>query len=175
MSEKKRLVLCIDDDPSTLSLLSYLLGHGSYEVQTAAEGAPGLQMAQDSHPQVILLDVEMPGMDGYEVCRQLQKNPTTSCIPVVFLTSHAKEQDREKAFVAGAADFLSKPFHLNSLLEKVKAQIDRTACWQKLTGDNADDMASLAHFMEFKIFVARKAGFSAEQNIRWSHLSALEL
>ncbi len=75
MENKTPLILCIDDDADTLSLLQYLLKHGNYEVMTASEGRRGIQLATANQPDVIVLDVEMPGLNGYEVCLQLQKDP----------------------------------------------------------------------------------------------------
>ena len=84
----KPVVLCIDDESSTLTLLQYLLNTSNYTVMTADNGKLGIELARDVKPDVILLDVEMPEINGYEVCLQLQKNPITAYIPVVFLSSN---------------------------------------------------------------------------------------
>ena len=105
MENKAPLILCIDDDADTLSLLQYHLKSGKYEVMTASEGRQGIQLATANQPDVIVLDVEMPDLNGYEVCLQLQKDPITAYIPVVFVTANNSEQDKKKAFAAGGADF----------------------------------------------------------------------
>jgi len=169
------LVLCIDDDRETLNLLEYLLKSGKYEVITACNGMQGLELVGSSLPEVILLDVEMPGMNGYEVCRQLQRDPVTSYIPVVFLTAHNGEQDRKKAFAAGAADFLAKPFHLNPLLGKIRIQLERNVRWRELKKTQQNSAAPLARFHDFQKTVARKLGFSPERNARWRQIAAVQL
>ncbi len=169
------LILCIDDDGDTLSLLQYLLKHGEYEVMTACDGPRGIQLATANKPDVILLDVEMPGLNGYQVCLQLQKNPITSYIPVVFVTAHKTEQDREKAFAAGAADFLTKPFHLKPLLEKIQRQLERNAKWQLLKEPRNTPASPSSSFMKFKKTISRKLGFSPDKNFRWLQISSLQM
>lgn len=176
----KPVVLCIDDDASTLMLLQYLLGTGNYTAIIADKGRLGIELALDRKPDVILLDVEMPEMNGYDVCLYLQKNPKTAYIPVVFLSSNKADQDRKKAFAAGAADFMTKPFHLEPLLETIQRQLQRNKKWQQLQKTPQDtvvpDVPSQPNrFQEFKKFVALKLQFSPDRTARWSHISMLQL
>jgi len=142
---------------------------------TACDGPRGIQLATANKPDVILLDVEMPGLNGYQVCLQLQKNPITSYIPVVFVTAHKTEQDREKAFAAGAADFLTKPFHLKPLLEKIQRQLERNAKWQLLKEPRNTPASPSSSFMKFKKTISRKLGFSPDKNFRWLQISSLQM
>ena len=99
MTEK---VLIIDDDTDTLRLVRLMLQHQGYEISTASSGPAGIAKANEEHPDVILLDVMMPGMDGYQVCGQLKRNPATSDIPVLFLTALTDEESEVRALAARA-------------------------------------------------------------------------
>lgn len=169
------LILCIDDDEDTLKLLRYLLKHGDYEVMTAGDGRRGIQLAKATQPDMILLDVEMPGLNGYDVCMHLQKDPATAYIPVVFVTARKSDQDREKAFKAGAADFLTKPFHMNPLLDKVLLQLHRNVKWQQLKEPQSTAASPSSNFLQFKKSVARKLDLSPDGYARWLQISSLQM
>ncbi len=164
----QRLILCIDDDPDALNLLQYLLKRGAYEVIAAGDGRQGIRLARERLPDIILLDIEMPAMNGYEVCLQLQRDPLTAYIPVVFLTVRKGEPDRLKAIAAGGADFISKPFQLDPLLETIRHQLDRTARWQHLKAPlEAQAAAPQSLFDEFKKDISRRYDFSPDRHARW--------
>lgn len=102
-------ILVVDDTPDFLVLMQAFL-RDNYQVKVASDGERGLHIArQTPSPDLILLDVTMPGMDGYAVCEQLKKDPQTRDIPVIFLTSRSEPQDEEKGFLLGAVDYLTKP------------------------------------------------------------------
>ncbi len=107
-SSPQATVLVVDDAPANLSLLAGLLNR-HYRVKLAASGAKALEIARRDRPDLILLDVTMPEMDGYEVCRRLKADPTTAVIPVLFLTAMSQVEDETKGFEVGAADFIHKP------------------------------------------------------------------
>lgn len=174
-NERAPSVLCIDDDATTLTLLQYLLQQGKYDVLSAGDGRQGIELAKAQQPEVILLDVEMPGLNGYEVCQQLQMDPITSYIPVVFLTAIAGEEDRKRAFTSGAADFLAKPFHLDSLLQKIQTQLERNKRWQQLKMTLRDSAPPFSRYHDFKKTVARTLGFSAGKNAQWRQIAAVQL
>jgi CheY-like chemotaxis protein len=96
-------ILLVDDQRFFLALARDMLAPGGYRVETASSGPDALEMAQTSRPDAILLDVEMPGMDGYETCRRLKANPTTADIPVVFLTASLDPLVKQRALEAGGA------------------------------------------------------------------------
>ena len=113
-------VLVIDDDPGIISLLHELL-KSRYKVSWSTDGSDGLELAQETLPDLILLDIRMPGMDGYEVCRHLRTSAGTWDIPVIFLTADAA--DLVRAFAAGATDYLVKPVEPTELLKRINIQV----------------------------------------------------
>jgi len=114
-------ILVVDDTPLNVKLLADLLGVSGYQVDTAASGAEGLAKVTSFDPDLVLLDVVMPGMSGYEVCRQLRADPATEALPVVLVTALDPEEERVKGLEAGADDFLSKPVNRAELLARVKS------------------------------------------------------
>jgi len=113
-------VLVVDDQPENLELLASALRPLGYEVLGAGDGASALAIARDRQPDVVLLDVVMPEMDGFEVCRRLKGDAETQLLPVVFITGLDSREARLKGLGAGATDFLSKPFDLTELEVRVR-------------------------------------------------------
>ncbi|MFA7382040.1 MAG: response regulator [Desulfurivibrionaceae bacterium] len=113
-------ILAIDDVPENLDLLATLLTRAGYAVRTTTSGAFALQAAHATPPDLILLDVRMPDMDGFAVCRQLKKDLALSAIPVIFISALHDIEDKVKAFEAGGVDYLTKPFHEAEVLARVK-------------------------------------------------------
>ena len=130
MSEHK-LVLIVDDTPTNIGVISGLL-KDLFKTKVATNGEKALVIATGAEkPDLILLDVTMPGMDGYEVCRRLKANPGTSGIPVIFLTAKTDAVDEEKGFEAGAVDYVHKPFSAPIVLARVKTQLALQAALQE--------------------------------------------
>lgn len=115
------LLLVVDDDPVNVELLCDLLGAMEYRVVGALSGPRALEMVRERSPDLVLLDVMMPGMSGLEVCRQLKADPETSGIPVVFVTALSDTEDKLKAIEAGGDDFLTKPFNRPILLARIRS------------------------------------------------------
>lgn len=109
------LILVVDDENINLRLVSRLLEMEGYEVVTAQSGEAALHLIEQTRPDLALLDVMMPVMDGYELCRRLRQNPVTAQIPIVMLTALVDENDRLKGIEAGADDCLPKPFDVDVL------------------------------------------------------------
>lgn len=124
MSDNNGTVLAVDDDPGALEALAEALGTLRFQVWGATDGGSALALAQRHQPDVILLDLMMPGMDGYEVCRRLKQDVETRLIPVVFLTGHGSREARLQGLEAGATDFLSKPCDLVELEIRVRNLVD---------------------------------------------------
>ena len=122
MSDQK-LVLIVDDTPTNIGVISGVL-KDSFKTKVATNGEKALVIASGGEkPDLILLDVMMPGMDGYEVCRRLKANPATHDIPVIFLTAKTDAADEEKGFEVGAVDYVHKPFSGPIVLARVKTQL----------------------------------------------------
>ncbi len=130
MAEK---ILIIDDDVDTLRLVGLMLQRQGYTISAASNGTQGLAKALEERPDLILLDVMMPDMDGYEVTRRLRKNPATVSIPILMFTAKTQLDDKVTGFEVGADDYLTKPTHPTELQAHVKALLARAV--PKETGD----------------------------------------
>ena len=124
MAEK---ILIIDDDVDTLKLVGLMLQKQSYQIVAASDGLQGLEKAETENPDLILLDVMMPGMDGYVVAKRLRANPLTANTPILMFTAKTQLDDKVNGFEAGADDYLTKPTHPSELNAHVKALLSRTA------------------------------------------------
>ncbi len=120
----KDKVLVVDDEPDVLDLVSYNLGQAGFAVETAADGAEGLRKARSAAPDLILLDLMLPEMDGLEVCKLLRRDPQTSAIPIIMLTARAGEIDRIIGLELGATDYVPKPFSPRELVLRVKKRLE---------------------------------------------------
>jgi DNA-binding response OmpR family regulator len=114
-------ILVVDDVPANVKLLEARLSAEYFDVLTAANGAEALQISQRAECDIILLDVMMPDMDGFEVCRRLKSNPATHFIPVVMITALDSPADRVRGLEAGADDYLTKPFAFRELVARLRA------------------------------------------------------
>jgi two-component system, sensor histidine kinase and response regulator len=124
---KKPQVLIVDDIPSNLNFLSEVLHLEGIGVMLATSGADALEIARYKLPDLILLDIAMPMMDGYEVCSRLKADPSTHEIPVIYLTAHTEPEDILKGFQSGAVDYILKPFNATELIARVKTHLELKA------------------------------------------------
>ncbi len=115
-----RKILIVDDEPYILNILDFSLDAEGYTVLQAADGDEALRLAVAQHPDLIILDVMMPRLDGYETCRRLKEDAATKDIPVVMLTARNSREDRDKGDKAGADGFMTKPFSPQRLLDVVQ-------------------------------------------------------
>ena len=122
-------ILIVDDTPANLTVLSAILTKQGYRVRPAINGDLALKAAQKAAPDLILLDVQMPGMDGYEVCRRLKAEPSLAHIPIVFISALDDAADKVAAFQAGGVDYVSKPFQIAEVLARVENHL--TLCQQR--------------------------------------------
>ena len=114
-------ILLVEDNEMNRDMLSRRLQRWGYEVLTAVDGESGLALTKSETPALILMDMSLPGIDGWEVTRQLKADPAMRAIPVIALTAHAMAGDREQALAAGCDDFDIKPIDLDRLLGKIEA------------------------------------------------------
>ncbi|MHB8907650.1 MAG: ATPase, T2SS/T4P/T4SS family [Syntrophales bacterium] len=171
------VVLCIDDDRDILNLLDKILAGAGYTVIKAENGRQGLTEARNRQPDLILLDVMMPEIDGFIVCSQLQGSPDTAYIPVVFLSALDDEADRTKAFAVGAVDYLAKPVQKESLLIKVEEQLKTRCRWQDLKKAVIfwDEKVQPATFTEFKQSLNDRLDLSREIRDRLAGTAPLDI
>jgi DNA-binding response OmpR family regulator len=123
-AERKPLILLVDDNPQNLQFLGELVEKNGFECALATSGAQTLDFAQREKPDLILLDLMMPEMDGYEVCRKLKARPLTRDIPIIFLTARTESEDIVKGFEVGGVDYVTKPFQAAELLARVKTHVE---------------------------------------------------
>jgi two-component system alkaline phosphatase synthesis response regulator PhoP len=120
-------ILVVDDEPNIIKVLKSRLSHSGYDVITAVSGRTCLKKAKDEKPDLILLDILLPGLNGFEVCKHLKKDKETKDIPIIMLTSLAQEKDLSKGLEEGASCFITKPFNPADLLYEIKTAMDREA------------------------------------------------
>ena len=117
-------ILLVEDNEMNRDMLARRLQHRGFQVTTAGDGRQGLELARMQRPDMILLDMSLPEMDGWEVARELKRDASTQAIPVIALTAHAMRGDREAALDAGCEDYDTKPIDMNRLLEKMTSLFD---------------------------------------------------
>jgi two-component system sensor histidine kinase/response regulator len=131
-------ILVVDDTPANLRLLERLLSGAGFHVRPAASGETAIAAAAARPPDLVLLDVDMPGMDGYEVCRALKQDPALADVPVVFLSALGETSDKLEAFAAGGVDYVTKPFHLEELRARIATHLELRQLRRELEQRNRD-------------------------------------
>ena len=114
-------ILIIEDDPSVLRAISYMLGKEGYDVLTALNGLAGLRKAKEENPDLLILDVMLPGIDGFEVCHRLRAESQTAQLPILMLSAKGQEADMSTGLEVGANEYLTKPVERSVLLSKIEA------------------------------------------------------
>ena len=171
----QKLVLIVDDAPTNIAVISGVL-EDSFKIKVATNGETALAIAQaPDKPDLVLLDVEMPEMDGYEVCRRLKAEPFTCEIPIIFLTGRTEAADEQKGFEVGAVDDIHKPFSapivlarvkthlaLQNALHTVQAQSAKLAEWNAKLEERVDEQVSqLERLSRFRRFFSRSTAASS--------------
>jgi len=126
------LILIVDDNPANRKMLDILLKKDGYDTQTLDHGNNILEVVNTINPQLILLDIMMPGMDGYQVCQELKESKKTRDIPVIFLTAKSESEALVKGFQVGASDYVTKPFKPVELLARVKTHLQLRQSFEDL-------------------------------------------
>ena len=131
-------IMIVDDTTANLQLLGGMLKDSDYKVRPVTSGALALEAARRLPPDLILLDINMPGMNGYEVCEQLKADPALACIPVIFLSALSETEDKIRAFQAGGVDYITKPFQFEEVHARVECQLNLRRLRQDLELQNAE-------------------------------------
>ena len=121
----KETILIVEDDEDILQLLEFNFESAGFEVSTSMDGREGLAMAKRLRPDMVLLDLMLPGMDGFDICKELKRDAETSAIPVIMLTARSEEVDRIVGLELGADDYVVKPFSFRELMLRVRAVLRR--------------------------------------------------
>ncbi|MCE9663957.1 response regulator [Halomonas sp. M5N1S17] len=120
-------VLVVDDEPNIVLSIEFLMQQAGFDVATAEDGESALQSVAETPPDLILLDISLPGISGFDVLEQLRGDPQHARLPIIMLTAHGREVEREKGLALGADDYVTKPFSTQALVEKVKALLSEDA------------------------------------------------
>jgi type II secretory ATPase GspE/PulE/Tfp pilus assembly ATPase PilB-like protein/DNA-binding response OmpR family regulator len=176
-SSEELLILTVDDDTVNRKIIERILTVAGYRSVGADSGPAALEILRETTPDLILLDVMMPGMDGYEVCSRLQQSPQTACIPVIFITGLGDRHDRAQGFSVGAVDYVTKPIQKLVLLAKVAEQLKTGERWKALSasGGQLKTAYIAGQFREFKNFFFDQLELSAEARARCANVSPAEL
>src|SRR5690348_16856715 len=137
-------ILVVDDTPANIGFLLETLSKAGYRVRVATDGESALEQAQYSPPCLVLLDVMMPGLDGFDTCRRLRSNPQLAQIPVIFMTALSDARDKVRAFEAGANDYITKPFQYEEVLARVQTHLSRRELEKELEQANSELEARVA-------------------------------
>lgn len=146
--EEAERILLVDDNPTNLQVLLQTLSGRGYKLLIAKNGENALRIAAKAKPALVLLDIMMPGMDGYEVCRQLKENPDTHKITVIFLSALDDTKDKVRGLETGAVDFISKPFQAEEVIARVETQLKIHKLERALSARNRELEADKARILE---------------------------
>jgi DNA-binding response OmpR family regulator len=122
-SDMAKNILLVDDEPNIVLSLEFLMKRAGYGVQTAADGDAALEAIREQPPDLILLDVNIPKRDGFDVCQTIRANPEWNDIPIIMLTAKGRDVEREKGLALGADDYVTKPFATQEVVDKVRAML----------------------------------------------------
>ena len=131
-------ILIVDDTPMNQRLLSHVLVQSGYQTRIASNGKQALEIVQQAHPDLVLLDIMMPEMTGYDVCEQLKADPATRNIPVIFLSALDATEDKVRAFTVGGVDYITKPFQIEEVLARVETHLSLQGLRRQLQQANKD-------------------------------------
>ncbi len=125
MDNNKKKILVVEDDPSSMRLTNYILERKGYQVITASNGFEGLRKARSDKPDLIVLDIMLPGVDGYEICNRLREDSATARLPIMMLSAKAREVDRDIGLKVGADEYLTKPALPSEIASRIEDLLAR--------------------------------------------------
>ena len=162
------LILVVDDSPANLEVVCETLSDAGYFVATAINGDRALKRVQTYPPALILLDVQMPKIDGFETCKRLRAEPKTANIPIIFTTALSDGDSKVKGFVLGAVDYITKPFQEQEVLARVKTHLQLRQLTknieQRVAEKTANLEAALAQLQQSQLHLAHREKMSALGN-----------
>lgn len=150
----KANVLIIDDEPDLVELLKYNLAKEGYNVEFAFNGFDGIKVSEVFKPDLIILDIMLPDINGYEVCKRMKRKDSLSAVPVIFLSAKQEEVDKILGFESGAEDYISKPFSVNELLARVRTILKRIPP-VKIPEDKFDTVSIEYRFKNISVNLAK--------------------
>ena len=161
-------ILVVDDEASIVNIISFNLKKEGYEVITANDGETGLELALSEKPDLVLLDIMMPQMDGYEVCRKIREK---SAVPIIMLTARADEVDKVIGLEMGADDYVTKPFGNRELMARVKANLRRTIANEAAKSAKNTNISEYGDItIDFKRYEVKKRGETINLTVRETEL-----
>ena len=163
-------ILVVDDKPANLRLLSQLLSERGYHVRPVLSGTQALAAARAMPPDLILLDIRMPDMDGYEISRRLQEEPRTRAVPILFISALHDTEDKVKAFAAGGVDYITKPFHFDEVLARVQTQLTLQQLRRNLEQEIAERDSLIADLQAYAHTVAHDLRSPLAGALGFAHL-----
>jgi two-component system, OmpR family, response regulator MprA len=166
-------VLVIDDEENIIEFIRLGLRYEGFHVESASDGEQGVTAAQRINPDLVILDVMMPGIDGLEVCRRLRDNPTTRDVPILMLTAKDEVKDRIIGLKTGADDYLTKPFDFDELLERIRA-ILRRKNWARASATGSNDGEANGQILQFADLRLNTATREVTRSGRLIELTATE-
>lgn len=153
-SETRPVVMLVDDDAATLHILSQTLTHDGFSIIEANDGREAVELCRQSRPDVILMDVEMPGMDGYQACAEIRRIKGAGCLPIVMVTGHDDSESIDRAYAVGATDFVSKPINWSLIGHRLRYILRGAGNLQALQISEAENRALIAAFPDSKLLVS---------------------
>ncbi|MFW6308053.1 MAG: response regulator, partial [Campylobacterales bacterium] len=172
MEDKKYNVLIVDDEPINIQKLSTILDK-EYEVIISTSGKKAIEIARKTKPDIILLDIVMPDMDGYEVCRRVKSDEELADIPVVFITAKLNDEDEAKGFSYGAVDYIKKPFNPISVKARVKTHITTHEQAKMLQMFNESLLGQVEHEVSKRLDIERKLSSQEKLMIQQSKMAEI--
>ncbi len=180
LSETKETILIIDDNSENLGVLFNVLDAKGYEVRIAQDGESAIKKIEIEPPQLILLDIMMPGIDGFETCIRIKSNPQISQIPVIFMTALSDPVDKIKGLQLGAVDYITKPFNQAEVLARIKLHLDLFHLTQNLQQENLErrkaesSLQKLNQELEYKVSARTKDLINAIKELREAYQELVE-
>lgn len=167
----KPAVLIVDDTPANVAMLAEHLGSRGFAVMVAQDGEEAVERARFAQPDLILLDVMMPGIGGFEACRRLKMNPETHAIPVIFMTAMSDIAGKMTAYEAGAVDYVTKPFHIDEVFARVNAHLELRAMQRELESQNRQLQQEISVRVATEQILAKNTAELARSNAQLEQLA----